>query len=602
MTEPAPTAARLRASRLILASGVALAVVLASSCAAGLWWLRGQELADARDSLARMALMLSDQTEYAFDMADLVLRHVRGELIEHRFPDPEESYHLLRTKIAGLPQGQALIQVDAAGQFVAHSRIFPAPTFSVADRDYFLAQKNAAKGEDKPYISPALRSRLNGHWIMPLSRRVPARESGEFGGVIMAAVEVDYLRDFYRQLNLPKGMSILVQKADGAMLASFPEDPDAMPETSPLGPLGSGAGDVRRMIGGEPALIAIRPTERLPVFVALIEPEADILVFWKQLALLLGAGTAVAITAILSLTLLLAAKVGRLEARETDLSAARDRAERALADLGTARRSLIHAERMATLGALVAGVAHEINTPLGSTVISASLLAEESRRMTGLLGSTNIRKSDLTRFLDLTAECSELMLANAQRAADLIRSFKQVAVDQTSDARRVYGLADYLEEVLASLRPRLKRARVAVTVDCPEALTIDGRPGPLAQIVTNLVMNSLTHAFEPDRPGHITISGAAVDGERVRLVYADDGKGIPEEVRPLVFDPFFTTNREGGGSGLGLAIVDTLVRETLGGTIAIDAPPGGGTAFVLEFPNATPPDGAETALPAPAAG
>jgi len=201
-----------------------------------------------------------------------------------------------------------------------------------------------------------------------------------------------------------------------------------------------------------------------------------------------------------------------------------------------------------------------------------------------------MRKSDLARFLELTGECSDLMLTNAQRAADLITSFKQVAVDQTSDNRRVFDLREYLDEVLTSLRPRIKRSGVTVTVECPEELIVDGYPGPLAQILTNFVMNSLTHAFEPERPGHIAVTVGETGDGRVRLVYADDGKGISEAVLPKIFDPFFTTNREGGGSGLGLAIVDTLVRQTLRGEISTASPAGGGTAFTIEFPRVLPPE------------
>ena len=270
---------------------------------------------------------------------------------------------------------------------------------------------------------------------------------------------------------------------------------------------------------------------------------------------------------------------------EAALREAKERAEAALADLGTARRTLIESEKMASLGGLVAGVAHEINTPLGISLTSASLLADESRRLAAALETGVLRRSDLARFLDLALESSDLLLANSQRAADLIKSFKQVAVDQTSDDRRVFNLAEYIDEVLMSLRPRLKRSAASVAVSCPDDLVVEGYPGPLAQVLTNFVMNSLIHAYGPDQAGQLSIAVTRAASGEVCLVYGDDGKGIPEDVLPKIFDPFFTTNRGGGGgSGLGLNIVQNLVTQRLGGRIEVTSAPGRGASFTVHFP------------------
>ena len=269
---------------------------------------------------------------------------------------------------------------------------------------------------------------------------------------------------------------------------------------------------------------------------------------------------------------------------EAALREAKERAEAALADLGAAQRTLIQSEKMASLGGLVAGVAHEINTPLGINLTSASLLADESRRLAAALETGVLRRSDLARFIEMALESSDLLLANSQRAADLIKSFKQVAVDQTSDDRRAFDLAGYIDEVLMSLRPRLKRSAVAVSVICPQGLTIEGYPGPLAQVLTNFLMNSLVHAYGPDQAGRIEIVVERPSPEAVRLVYGDDGKGIPEEVLPKIFDPFFTTNRVGGGSGLGLNIVYNLVTQRLRGRIEVESRLGRGTSFIVHFP------------------
>ena len=239
---------------------------------------------------------------------------------------------------------------------------------------------------------------------------------------------------------------------------------------------------------------------------------------------------------------------------------------------------------MASLGALVAGVAHEINTPLSISLTSASLLADESRRLAAALETGVLRRSELSHFLELALESSDLLLTNSQRAADLIKSFKQVAVDQSSDDRRIFNLAEYIDEVLMSLRPSLKRSAVVVAVECPGELMIEGYPGPLAQVLTNFVMNSLTHAYGPEQPGRLSVAVTISGADQVCLVYGDDGKGIAEEVLPKIFDPFFTTNRGGGGSGLGLNIVYNLVTQRLSGQIEVTSHPGHGTSFTVYFP------------------
>ncbi len=268
---------------------------------------------------------------------------------------------------------------------------------------------------------------------------------------------------------------------------------------------------------------------------------------------------------------------------EEELRAAKERAEAALEHLCTAQRTLIQSEKMASLGGLVAGIAHEINTPLGISLTSASLLAEESRRVSDTMNAGVLRRSDLARFLNMALESSDLLLANSQRAAELIRSFKQVAVDQAADDCRWFNLRAYIEEVLMSLGPRLKRSAVSVEVDCPNDIEVQGFPGALAQVLTNFVMNSLTHAFDPGQRGHIGVIVTRPEPDGIELVFRDDGKGIPEAVLPKIFDPFFTTNRNGGGSGLGLNIVYNLVRQQLGGEIAVASVDGRGTTFTVRF-------------------
>lgn len=275
---------------------------------------------------------------------------------------------------------------------------------------------------------------------------------------------------------------------------------------------------------------------------------------------------------------------------EEETLAARRRAESALADLHQAQETLIQAEKMASLGALVAGVAHEVNTPVGTALTGVTHLADATVKMARLFEQNELRRADLSDFVETARESCRLIEANLGRAADLIQSFKQTAVDQTSEERRRFELNGYLHDVLTSLHPRLKPAGHLVEVDCPPDLLIDGYPGALAQVLTNLVVNAVTHAFPDGRSGRISLSVQRPGEREVEIRFADDGCGIPEAHRPRIFDPFFTTRRGAGGTGLGLHIVYNLVTTRLGGSIRVESPPGGGTAFLIRFPAEAPAD------------
>lgn len=274
-----------------------------------------------------------------------------------------------------------------------------------------------------------------------------------------------------------------------------------------------------------------------------------------------------------------------------ELQRSRDAAERALSDLKEAQRSLIQAEKMASLGQLVAGVAHEVNTPIGITVTGASQLDIEVEAIRGLHAGGIMKRSDFERFLEMAKELSGLVLANSQRAADLIQSFKMVAIDQSSEERRHFPLKSYIEEALRSLGPSLRASACRVSVECGEGVEIDGYPGAVSQILTNLVMNALTHGFDNRPGGSIAITVRGLSGDRLELAFADDGRGIAPEVVPKIFDPFFTTRRGNGGSGLGLHIVYNLVTTTLRGTIQVESAVGEGTRFILVFPRVMPAPG-----------
>lgn len=281
----------------------------------------------------------------------------------------------------------------------------------------------------------------------------------------------------------------------------------------------------------------------------------------------------------------------RIARRLADDLAAKRQAEseirQAYEHLQQTQATLIQAEKLAALGGLVAGVAHEINTPVGITVTGASVLAEETRRFAARLQAGSLKKSDVEAFLQTARESAELILANANRAAHLVHSFKQVAVDQTSEARRQFNLARYLGEVVESLRPTYKRLPIQVRTDCAPDIQLDSYPGALAQVVTNLLVNSVTHAFPDGMAGRVEIA-ARVEGDGVVLRFEDDGVGIAAEHLAHIFEPFFTTKRSTGGSGLGLHVVYNIVTQRLGGRIHVESTLGSGTRFSLRIPLIAP--------------
>ncbi|MBL0041753.1 MAG: PAS domain-containing protein [Xanthomonadales bacterium] len=273
----------------------------------------------------------------------------------------------------------------------------------------------------------------------------------------------------------------------------------------------------------------------------------------------------------------------RVDARTRDLQSANGQLRRTLDELRLAQKQLVESEKMAALGALVAGVAHEINTPLGIGVTAASHLETESKRVQVLVAEGALKRSDLDMYLGTAADSSELILRNLKRADHLVKSFKQVAVDQSSEQRRVIELAEYLDEILTSLHPRLKRTQHEVVVDCDPAIRVNTYPGALYQVIVNLVINSLVHGFEGIEQGRVQIAVRAEAGQ-IELDYRDDGRGMDESVRTRIFEPFFTTKRGQGGSGLGMHIVYNLVTQMLGGTVSCDSTPGNGVRFLVRFP------------------
>lgn len=280
---------------------------------------------------------------------------------------------------------------------------------------------------------------------------------------------------------------------------------------------------------------------------------------------------------------------------EDELRASKEKAEGALLELNTAQQNLIDAERLAALGGLVAGVAHEVNNPIGISLTVASSFSRRSEMFeTELRSDSPLRRSRLEDFVRASRDAAQQLVANLHRAAELIQSFKQVAVDRSHAERRQFGLSEATDQIIASLRPVLKKAPIELSVDVPEGLLIDGYPGLYGQILTNLFLNAANHAFSGGRAGAISISARPRGADDVEIIFADNGAGMTPDVQRQAFDPFFTTRRNEGGTGLGLHIVYNLVTQQLGGRMMLDSRLGQGTTFRIIIPRAAK-GGSETA-------
>lgn len=283
----------------------------------------------------------------------------------------------------------------------------------------------------------------------------------------------------------------------------------------------------------------------------------------------------------------IASAVERRQAQDA-LRASHAELQTTLLRLRETQRDLVESEKMAALGQLVAGVAHEVNTPLGIAITANSGLQQELDSIRRDASGQRLSRGQLDQFIDFADQAMGLIARNLQRSAELVRTFKQVAVDRSADDRRRFVLQELLAELLPSLRLLWKHRAVDLEVQCVAPLELDSYPGALGQVITNFVQNALIHAFGEAGSGHMLLRAERVEGDRLLLRFSDDGAGIPAERLAHIFEPFYTTRRGQGCTGLGLHIVYNLVTEKLGGRIRVDSTPGQGTQFSVELPLRAP--------------
>lgn len=275
---------------------------------------------------------------------------------------------------------------------------------------------------------------------------------------------------------------------------------------------------------------------------------------------------------------------GKVQQRTMALKEANSELIQTLEKLHQFQRQMVQNEKMASLGDMVAGVAHEVNTPIGLGVTASTMMLDRLSEMRKGFEDKTLKASSLSKFFAEGEENLNIIYRNLNRAAELISKFKQVAVDQSAENNRIFSFTKLMDDILMSMRPKLKKERHTIKVHCADDLVINSKAGPINQIMNNLIMNSFIHGFEDLDKGQIDITIKSVDDTQLSIEFKDNGKGIPEQLRKRIFDPFVTTKRGQGGSGLGLHLVYNLVTQALNGSISIVSEQGQGVQFNILYP------------------
>ena len=277
----------------------------------------------------------------------------------------------------------------------------------------------------------------------------------------------------------------------------------------------------------------------------------------------------------------------RVTERTAELVAANRELQDALDGLRATQNMLINSEKHAALGRLVAGVAHELNTPIGNSLLSATTFSERTEEFARAANS-GLRRSTLDSYIADSRQAAQILQRNLEKAGNLISSFKQVAADQTSSQRRTFLLNELIDEMLLAYHPILKKTPITAVSEVPPDIRLDSYPGPLGQVLGNLIVNAVQHGYEGCEHGSIRISARLLEPDGVELVVRDQGRGISEPNLKRVFDPFFTTRLGSGGTGLGLSICHSLVTRVLGGEIRVESTFGAGTSVIIRIPRSAP--------------
>ena len=492
----------------------------------------------------------------------------------------------------------ALQFVNRDGKRWASMSDFPAFVFSAEERPFIpLLLKHP--DNRRVLIGRPFQRFIDGQLVLPMARNL-YDHAGRHLGLASTEIGIDYFRNAYERVGSSSRAVVQLASTSGFVIMRSPFDARAVDRDISGGAFmralrdggGEGAFDAIDLLDdGQPRLVAYSRVPGFPLVVALgREPDA-VLAAWRQRSRdqVVLSGALVAL--VLALTYFLLQHMTKLRELNVELEArVRQRTlklEQALETVQAMQTELVRAEKMAALGSLVAGIAHELNTPIGNSVTVASTLQSHAAQIGEELRQQRPRRSMLEQGSDALMHGSEILVRNLQRAATLVTSFKQVAVDQAGDARRRFDLSVVIEEMVQTLEPMYSK-RHRLQLQLAPGMAMDSYPGALGQVLTNFVSNAVSHGFDGVEHGNMTVRTAPVDDDHVLLEFRDDGRGIAPEHLGKVFDPFFTTKLGQGGSGLGMHIVYNLTTGMLGGTVDLESPPGGGVCIRVVLPRTAP--------------
>ncbi|GJJ01390.1 hypothetical protein RugamoR64_19280 [Duganella rhizosphaerae] len=492
----------------------------------------------------------------------------------------------------------ALQFVNRDGKRWASISDFPAFVFSAEERP-FIPLLLLHPDNRRVLIGRPFQRFIDGLWVLPMARNL-YDHGGRHLGLASTEIGIDYFRNAYERVASSSRAVVQLVSTSGFVVMRSPFDARAIDRDVSASAFmqglqrgaAEGAFDATDLLDdGKPRLVSYSRVRGFPLVVALGREQDAVLADWRQRSRDRVVLSAALMALVLALTYFLLLHMTRLRELNVELEArVRQRTlklEQALETVQAMQTELVRAEKMAALGSLVAGIAHELNTPIGNCVTVASTLQGHAAQIGEELRQERPRRSVLEQTGAALAQGSEILVRNLLRAATLVTSFKQVAVDQAGDARRRFDLSLVVEEVAQMLEPMyLKRHRLHLRL--APGMAMDSYPGALGQVLTNFVSNAVNHGFEGMEHGNMTLRTEPVGDDHVLLEFRDDGRGIAPEHLARVFDPFFTTKLGQGGSGLGMHIVYNLTTGMLGGTVSLESPPGGGVSLRLVLPRAAP--------------
>jgi signal transduction histidine kinase len=531
----------------------------------------GRRASDLRTLLERQLVRIKEANSGVYNYLYLV-NPADGRIIastEANLKSPPSDHQSILTESAqaGLAEFVYLLQTDQGPELVIADQVVGMGVEGFPDggiNGVLVASigLNTPLAAEQDLLRQALGS--SGAWtLMDRERRILVFNAGVDGGVV-GGTEFDFLRQAVEPGS--EGFKVITAPGQREVLMAFRH-------------LNLGASDgltLTVMRDADEALTSIRAN-----FVRLV--TVGVLVFLLAMGLVLFAARRISATEE-EVRLLNAHLEARVEERTEALERSNQTLTETLQRLEQTQDELVESEKLASLGALVAGVAHELNTPIGNALMAASTLSDEAKGFAGTAKS-GMTRSAFDAHLANTQTGTAMIMTNIARAAELISGFKQLAVDQTSAQRRVFNLGNELADIRVAMGPTLRAQPVVLTIgQGVGAIMMDSYPGALSSSIINLINNSILHGFEGRRGGVITIDSRLVDPEHVEIVFADDGNGMTDAVRKHLFEPFFTTKLGRGGSGLGMHIVYNNVTKLLGGRIELESSPGKGTRYRLLLP------------------